>query len=209
MPLTKHTDARLDPRRAPIQDRSRKRFELILDVAADLVAEVGVDGVKTSEIARRAGITLASLYRYFPNKTAILKSLAHRQNERLRPNLTSFLEDFDIDRGLDELIDTYATRFRDERGYAQLWTGIQAIPELAELDLEDLRENARVVADALAKKLPHRDYEELISIGMVIARTTGAILRIEAKEETRPNDLQHELEIMLKAYLSQRMMPVS
>ena len=204
---TRYSDACLGPRRAPIQDRSRKRVELILDIAAELVAEVGVDGVKTSEIARRAEITLASLYRYFPNKTAIFESLARRQLTRLRGDLANFLEDFDLDRGLEALIATYARNFRNEAGYAQLWAGIQAIPELAALDLEDLHENARLIADSLHPKLPHLDHGEITHIAMVVARSTGAILRLGLLEEDSAPMLQRELELMLKAYLRDRLAP--
>ncbi|MDJ0839355.1 MAG: TetR/AcrR family transcriptional regulator [Acidobacteriota bacterium] len=178
-----------------------------MDVSAKLVAEVGVDGVKTSEIARRAGITLASLYRYFPNKTAIFKRLVERMFEKLRPNLDNFLKEFDLDNGLDQLVDTYAGFYRSEPGYAQLWSGIQAIPELAELDMDDLHENARLIADGAQRMLPHIDRETLHAIAMVVARSTGAILRLELEETEMAADLQRELKLMLKSYLQMRLAP--
>ena len=128
----------IQARRAPIQKRSIERVGRILDVTAEMLQEVGVDGVKTTEIARRAEIKLASLYRYFPNKNAILKSLAERQFERLKPIMASFLQNFDLDDGLDKLIDVYADFYRNEPGYMELWAGIQGVPELNQLDMDDL-----------------------------------------------------------------------
>ena len=56
-----------DSRHIPKQQRSIERVNLILETAAELIREQGSAEAKTSEIAKRAGISLASLYRYFPN----------------------------------------------------------------------------------------------------------------------------------------------
>lgn len=196
-----------DVRRAPVQERSRKRVELILDETAKLLTEVGVDGVKTSEIARRADITLASLYRYFPNKAAIFKSLVLRWFDKIRPQMGSFLEEFNLDESLDKIIDTYARFYREEPGYAELWSGIQAIPGLQELDLEDLRISARMIADKTGEIMPHIPSQDMLVIATVVNRAAGAILRLELIETEMSEDLHRELKIMLKAYLKSRLAP--
>jgi len=71
-------------RRIPQQERSPQRVNLILDTAADLFAEVGYESATTNGIARRAGISIGSLYRYFPDKDAILRALANRHQEQVR-----------------------------------------------------------------------------------------------------------------------------
>ena len=62
----------------PQQVRSRHRFERILEVAAQLVVERGVDSVNTRVIAAAAGIPVASLYQYFADKEEILLALVER-----------------------------------------------------------------------------------------------------------------------------------
>ena len=65
-------------RTAPQQIRSQQRVDLILDTAAVLFSESGYENASTNAIAERAGISIGSLYRYFPDKDAILRALAGR-----------------------------------------------------------------------------------------------------------------------------------
>ena len=79
-------------RRVPQQDRGQRRVDRILDAAADVIAEVGVDGASTNAIAARAKTSVGSLYQFFPNKDAIVQALAARyaaEFERLKDQVMS------------------------------------------------------------------------------------------------------------------------
>lgn len=76
-------DSASQPRRLPIQQRSKQQVSRILDAAADLIAETSVDAVTTNAIAARVGISIGTLYQYFPNKTALVRALAVRYLEGL------------------------------------------------------------------------------------------------------------------------------
>src|SRR6478735_3995071 len=65
-------------RRVPRQERSRRRVEGILDAAARLVVEHGVEDLTTRDIAEAAGAPVASLYQYFADKEDVLLALAQR-----------------------------------------------------------------------------------------------------------------------------------
>jgi AcrR family transcriptional regulator len=71
-------------RRVPRQDRGRERIDRLLDAAAAVIAESGVDGATTNAIAARAKTAVGSLYQFFPNKEAIVEALAARYNAELR-----------------------------------------------------------------------------------------------------------------------------
>ena len=62
----------------PRQARAQDTFELILDTAGRLLDEVGLERLSTNLVCRRAGISPPALYRYFPNKYAILRELGDR-----------------------------------------------------------------------------------------------------------------------------------
>ena len=79
------------PRRQPEQRRSRQRVESILDAAAELIAQSGVDATSMSDVADRAGIRLPSVYRYFPNKQAILQTLLERYSGIVREEVVAVL----------------------------------------------------------------------------------------------------------------------
>ena len=74
-------------RRVPQQDRGQRRVDRLLDAAAEVIAEVGVEGASTNAIAARAQTSVGSLYQFFPNKDAVVRALAARyaaEIERLK-----------------------------------------------------------------------------------------------------------------------------
>ncbi|MDG1204091.1 MAG: TetR/AcrR family transcriptional regulator, partial [Pseudomonadales bacterium] len=68
----------LEIRRRPVQTRSAKTFDHILDTAIVVLEETGWDGFSTNLLAERAGIGIQTLYRYFPNKLSVVATLARR-----------------------------------------------------------------------------------------------------------------------------------
>jgi AcrR family transcriptional regulator len=78
MMATRIPSRRLVPRKLPKQERSEATVESILDAAAQVFERHGYAAGTTSRIAERAGVSIGSLYQYFPNKDAILVALVHR-----------------------------------------------------------------------------------------------------------------------------------
>ena len=78
----------LDRKRDPTQTRALETCERILDAAASLLGEVGIERLSTNLICERAGLSPPALYRYYPNKYAVLAELGVRlmmsQNELLQ-----------------------------------------------------------------------------------------------------------------------------
>jgi len=68
----------LDRKRLPTQSRGHETVERILDAAAQLLGEVGIERLSTNLVCERAGLTPPALYRYFPNKYALLAELGLR-----------------------------------------------------------------------------------------------------------------------------------
>lgn len=68
----------LDARATPTQSRARSTFETVVSTAGELLGEVGFERLTTNLVCERAGLTPPALYRYFPNKYAILSELARR-----------------------------------------------------------------------------------------------------------------------------------
>ena len=72
------TAARLDPRKRPRQARSAATVEAIVAAAAHSLEEGGAEGFNTNAVARRAGVSIGSLYQYFPGKAALVSELSGR-----------------------------------------------------------------------------------------------------------------------------------
>src|SRR5262245_6734629 len=68
----------LRPRKRPLQTRSRRTVDAVLRAAAQVFARRGYAGGTTNHIAERAGVSIGTLYEYFPNKDALLVALMER-----------------------------------------------------------------------------------------------------------------------------------
>ncbi len=73
--------AQLKPRKTPRQQRSRDTVAAILEAATQVLVRRGYAGATTDAIAERAGVSVGSVYQYFPNKDAILVALVERHIE--------------------------------------------------------------------------------------------------------------------------------
>ena len=69
------------PRKSPTQSRSAETVAVILEAAARVLEEKGLEGYNTNAVAERAGVSVGSLYQYFRNKDSLLASLLEREAE--------------------------------------------------------------------------------------------------------------------------------
>lgn len=75
--------AMLEPRKLPRQSRSKATVQAILDACAETLARRAYGGLTTHAIAVRAGVSVGTLYQYFPNRDAVAGALVVRAMERL------------------------------------------------------------------------------------------------------------------------------
>jgi AcrR family transcriptional regulator len=75
------------PRKIPAQERSRATVDAIIQASTYILNETGWDGLNTNAIAERAGVNIASLYQFFPNKQAVIAELQHRHVTSIRADL--------------------------------------------------------------------------------------------------------------------------
>ena len=71
-------------RQEPRQARSEERIVQILDAAERVVERLGYGGLNTNRVAQEAGISIGSVYRWFPDKRALVERLSERYVERVR-----------------------------------------------------------------------------------------------------------------------------
>src|SRR5690606_4292870 len=76
------TKRRAAPRKTPVQERSRKTVELILNATARVLLREGYESCTTNHIARAAGVSIGSVYQYFPNKESLILAVLERHLER-------------------------------------------------------------------------------------------------------------------------------
>lgn len=98
-------------RKTPQQKRSREMVGRLLDATAALLAERGLDNTTTNHVAERAGVSIGSLYQYFPDKEALIEALLVRMGSDISKAFRARAEQVDIKRfGLREVV-FYAITF--------------------------------------------------------------------------------------------------
>jgi AcrR family transcriptional regulator len=73
----------VNPRKLPRQERSRFTVEAILQATAHLLTEKGYDQTNTNLIAELAGVSIGSLYQYFPNKESLIVALMEQHSQEI------------------------------------------------------------------------------------------------------------------------------
>jgi AcrR family transcriptional regulator len=87
--MTKHAgDSLSRPRKKPVQARSIVTVTAILDAAAHILESVGPSAYSTNGVAERAGVSIGSLYQYFPTKDAVTRALIERESRALFADLS-------------------------------------------------------------------------------------------------------------------------
>src|SRR5689334_10513065 len=76
-----------NPRRRPRQARAQATVEAIVKATARVLVEEGYDRASTNRIAHAAGVSIGSLYQYFPSKEALVAALVEHHQERMRDAL--------------------------------------------------------------------------------------------------------------------------
>ena len=176
----------LRPRKLPAQARAIETVDAILDAAAALLVETGVEGASTNAIAERAGVNVASLYSYFPNKYSVLAALCDRMQTRQR----GLWSELDADRSLESVIDsavdeTFAFVLR-EPGFVELADAVRMVPELRELGQQAHAQAAVALRERMAARggsLPGT--AELETRAAVIVETASAVLALARRSTPR------------------------
>ena len=136
--MNQANDEKLKPRRKPRQDRSILRSQQIMEVTAQLLERVGFNDLTTILIAKELGISVGSLYHYFPNKHAILRALAKNWLKEWTQLLDSIdalaLEQMTLESVVAKLTDTFIVVYREQKGILPLVQAMFAVPELRDLD---------------------------------------------------------------------------
>jgi len=170
-------------RTAPVQQRSAERVNALLDAAAQLLDEHGIDALTTSEVSKRAHSSVGVIYRYFPHIESLLHGLAARNFEKYLAALSTRLE-LKADNAIAALntaVDVYLDLCRSEAGFRVLSFG-NMIDRSAESGQPSVNaEMAEIFRDMLVSTYDVHDSEALafdieVSVGIAESLLERAFL---------------------------------
>ncbi len=167
---------RLEPRKPPVQRRSRATVEELLVAAAQVFEERGYAAGTTNRIAERAGVSIGTLYQYFPSKEAMAVALLERHVTDTVQRLQAWVGHMVTERhGLRAALQDYVT------GMLEMHSGR---PRLQHILLEET-------------PLPERVHAALLEAEHGAARTVAGLLRLYP--EVRHARLEHAGYLVVQA----------
>jgi len=196
---------RMSRRSNPEQKRSRARQRALLNAAEEILGEVGADGLKMREVARRANLPIASVYHYFPSAAALIRTLVERMLDELRAILAQGVVRADgvtpkeAEHALLTIIDAAGDFMESRPTLPAVWGAMRGAPELRALDLADTEGNAQILAPAIGALLPRAPAEDVEALALVIIEGVWSALQLgcEIPPERRPR-----VRAMLKEFMS-------
>ncbi|MBM0275590.1 TetR family transcriptional regulator [Micromonospora tarensis] len=177
----------------------------MLDACAELVDEVGYEGLTTTLLAERAEVAIGSVYQFFPDKRAIVQALTLRTMESYLQRLDERFASDEMTHwwdGVDAGIDEYITMHRTVPGFRTLHFG-----DVVDLHLlDEQRDNNGVIADQLARVLTERfgltDVPQLRFVLEIAVEAADALIKLAFRRKSDGDErVLQEAKALIREYL--------
>ncbi len=158
------------PRRMPKQSRSRALVDEIFHAAAQVLIEEGYDRTTTNKIADRAGVSIGSLYQYFPNKESLVSELNLRLGTREFDIIQSkfdLIKNAPLKTAVAEIVKAMVDLHAYEPSLHKVL--VEQVPRIG--DLEKINEIDRQIVDLMKqylRNMPRRISEEKIDLAVFV-----------------------------------------
>jgi AcrR family transcriptional regulator len=196
------------PRKLPKQDRSRVTVEAILEATTRILVEEGYDRANTNRIAERAGISIGSLYQYFPNKESLMTALMEQHSREMTELVATKLGrsiDSPLEKVIPELIEAVIAAHAINPRLHQVLS--EEIPRSGRsLQMQQADERIAEMLSAYLHRWRNRIHPQNIDITVfILCRTVESLCHAAVIEQ--PNfaiDPQFEREVsnLLLSYLT-------
>lgn len=197
----------LQARKQPSQARSLATVETILEAAARVLAKQSLAGFNTNRVAEVAGVSVGSLYQYFPNKEALVAALIEREQQRLALAVEATVQGCAGKSLRDGLLAlarlAIAQQYRDPTFAAALDHEERRLPIGSRLRSHDQRLGAAVMAFLVMHRSVLPDDRVAPEVARDLLLITRALVEADAQVATKPpRDLEGRLVRALMGYLA-------
>jgi AcrR family transcriptional regulator len=186
-------------------------FEALLATAGELLGEVGFESLSTNLICSRAGVTPPALYRYFPNKYAVLKELARRLMEAQDEAVFAWMAAGGLAATkIDEAVASNCRLqsevnaiTRRQPGGAWIMRALRAVPMLHEVRIESRDTVAQRLADTMRDRYPTLTDEQLLSATRLTTEMMYAAVEMAMEAPAEEEQINNEVCWMVCLYYAQ------
>ncbi|EOQ90298.1 transcriptional regulator, TetR family [Leptospira yanagawae serovar Saopaulo str. Sao Paulo = ATCC 700523] len=204
-------NALINPRKIPQQKRSKERYQKIVDTAIQLLGEVGYDALTTDLIAEKSGISVGSIYQFFPNKESIIYSHAENSylimhdlffekvSKELKRN-KKFTPSF-----IDFTLEAFEQTLSEVNGYHLISSILYTNEALLQLDTESNNRFAKTLAEkVILVMFPKVNQKRAFYIALMIVESVDSVIKIvnRTKKPSEKKMVIAELKTLLLVYFS-------
>ncbi|XDD53834.1 TetR/AcrR family transcriptional regulator [Leptospira sp. WS4.C2] len=202
---------KLNPRKIPQQKRSIERYQKIVDTAIELLGDVGYDDLTTDLIAEKSGISVGSIYQFFPNKESIIYSHAESCYFILHDHFFKLLDEelkkkkkFSPD-FIEFTLQSFERALNEVKGYRLINSILYTNQALLQLDIESNERFAKSLAEKVILHLfPKVEKKQAYYRALMIVETVDSVFKI-AQRKGKPTEKKAviaELKNLLFVYFS-------
>ncbi len=200
------TQPALKPRKTPIQARSNASVEAILQATLQVLTSVGKERLTTTRVAARAGVSVGTLYQYFPNKSALLQACLRHHMDDVRRSIETVCAQHEGDSLLDmgtALIHAYLTaKMKNVKASAALYAVSSDVDGAAIAKAASQRSRRAIVQLFATAREPLTKDSETIANAVVSALNGFSRSLLESKSpELHLQSMRDELIVLVHAYL--------
>jgi AcrR family transcriptional regulator len=196
----------LKPRKAPQQARSAAMIEAIHVATIQVLLAGGVGRLTTTRVAERAGVSVGTMYQYYPHKQALLFALVERQFDLIETAMRSAAERL-VGCDLKTIAQGVAMAWLDAK-MADMVSSRAIYGIAAEFDLSELMSRAATcmtqMIDGLLAQAPDTHFPDRASVAFMLAALLGGSVRVVMEAEPSEDNfacLRRELPHACHAYL--------
>jgi AcrR family transcriptional regulator len=192
-----------------MQARSRERLRRVLDAADDVLAAEGAEAFTTTRLAEAAGVSIGSVYRFFPDKEAIVEALAVRywsDFEDLVAGVVEADEAQPLDDPVGAVLDVLVAGFRARPGFLGLWFGGLRTERVRDATRPTRTAIARSIERLLARHWPNATRRTRMRVSEMAVLAGDGLLREAFRRNPRGDAaVVAESKAMLRAYIAERL----
>jgi AcrR family transcriptional regulator len=200
------SQAVLEPRKTPVQARSTASVEAILEATLQVLLDVGKERLTTTKVALRAGVSVGTLYQYFPNKSALLQAALKRHLSEVSDAVVAVCHD-QAGESLTQMATALITAFLEAK-MRNVKTSVALYSVSSDLDGARIVQQMgvrfnKVVAEMLETAPERLTTDPRLVATMLQSAITGVSRRIleSTSPEKQLEPLRQELIVLACAYL--------
>jgi AcrR family transcriptional regulator len=212
--LPLRSDLLLEPRKSPVQARSAASVDAILEATIQVLLSVGKERLTTTRVSLRAGVSVGTLYQYFPNKSALLQAVLKRHLDNVAQEVERVCREQkgnSLKQMAPALINTFLdAKMKDPKASVAFYSVSSDVDGAKIVQQVRVRVNRAIVGVLASAREPLRKDPQVVA-SMLQSAMFGVSQRLleSSTPEKELNPLREELTYLVNAYLEACSAPLS